>query len=144
MVSVEKIIRKFAQLEEYLAVLKDIGKMPKDKFLKEKIVIGSAKYYLQVSIESCLDVANHIIASEQYRVPQDYSDSFKVLDENHIIPHELTKKLRQMAKFRKRLVHPYGEIDNQYVYHIIHEDLNDILELRRNIVTRYRLFAQNV
>jgi len=141
MVSVEKIIHKFAQLEEYLVVLQDIGKMPKEKFLKEKIVIGSAKYYLQVSIESCLDVANHIIASEQYRVPQDYSDSFKVLDENHIIPHELTQKLRQMAKFRNRLFYMYGEIDNQYVYQIIHEDLSDILEFRRNIVTRYRLSA---
>ena len=141
MVSVEKIIHKFAQLEEYLVVLQDIGKMPKEKFLKEKIVIGSAKYYLQVSIESCLDVANHIIASGQYRVPQDYSDSFKVLDENHIIPHELTQKLRQMAKFRNRLVYMYGEIDSQYVYQIIHEDLSDILEFRRNIMTRYRLSA---
>jgi len=144
MVSVEKIIHKFAKLEEYLLVLQDIGKMSEEKLLKEKIVIGSAKYYLQVSIESCLDVANHIIASEQYRVPQDYSDSFKILEENHIIPHELTQKLRQMAKFRNRLVHLYGEIDNHYVYQIIHEDLNDILEFRRNIVTRYRLSAQNI
>ena len=141
MVSVEKIIHKFAKLEEYLLVLQDIGKMSEEKLLKEKIVIGSAKYYLQVSIESCLDVANHIIASEQYRVPQDYSDSFKILNENHIIPHELSQKLRQMAKFRNRLVHLYGEIDNHYVYQIIHEDLNDILEFRRNIVTRYRLSA---
>ncbi len=116
MVSIEKISRKFTQLEEFLQILQDIGKAPEEEFLKDKIVIGSAKYYLQVGIESCLDVANHIIAAERFRAPQDYADSFKVLHENHVVPAELSQKLRQMAKFRNRLVHLYGEIDNQYVY----------------------------
>ncbi len=63
MVSVEKISRKFIQLDEYLGILDEISKVPEKVFLKDKILIGSAKYYLQISIECCLDVANHIIAS---------------------------------------------------------------------------------
>jgi len=98
---------------------------------------------LQVGIERCLDVANHIIATERFRAPQDYADSFKVLDENHIVPSELSQKLRQMAKFRNRLVHLYGEIDNSYVYQIIHEDLGDMIEFRNIIITRYEMLAKN-
>ncbi|MBW1748885.1 MAG: DUF86 domain-containing protein, partial [Deltaproteobacteria bacterium] len=64
MVSFEKVIYKFQQLDEYLGLLQIISRTPKENFLKDKILIGSAKYYLQVSIECCLDVANHIIASE--------------------------------------------------------------------------------
>jgi len=42
MISIEKISLKFAQLEEYLQILQDIGKISEEKFLKDKIVIGSA------------------------------------------------------------------------------------------------------
>ena len=58
--------------------IKKISRTPQETFLKDKILIGSAKYYLQVSIECCLDVANHIIASEKFRAPRDYADSFIV------------------------------------------------------------------
>jgi uncharacterized protein YutE (UPF0331/DUF86 family) len=81
MVSVARITDKFSQLDEYLAILKGMRSTPLEAFVKDKILIGSAKYYLQVSIECCLDVANHIIAAEGFRAPKDYADSFKVLEE---------------------------------------------------------------
>ena len=84
MVSIEKISRKFIQLDEYLGILDKIAEVSENAFLKDKILIGSAKYYLQISIECCLDVANHIIAAERYRAPRDYADSFAVLEEKGI------------------------------------------------------------
>jgi uncharacterized protein YutE (UPF0331/DUF86 family) len=137
MVSFEKIVQKFSQLDEYLELLRRIAKTPVEAFLKDKIIIGSAKYYLQVSIECCLDVANHIIASERLRAPRDYADAFMVIEEDGLVPLELGQRLRQMAKFRNRLVHLYGEIDNAYVYEFIKEDLKDIEEFKSIIITRY-------
>jgi len=139
MVSIEKIVQKFLQLDEYLGLLRDISRTPIKDFLNDKIIIGSAKYYLQVSIECCLDVANHIIASEHFRAPKDYADSFKVIEERGLIPSDLAQKLRQMAKFRNRLVHLYGEVDNAYVYEFMKEDLKDIEELRSHIINKYQI-----
>ena len=138
MVSFEKVVHKFQQLDEYLKILAKISKTPRETFLKDKILIGSAKYYLQVSIECCLDVANHIIASEKLRAPRDYSDSFLVIQEEGLISSELGDKLRQMAKFKNRLVHPYGEIDNTNVYEYIKGDLKDIEEFKAIIIDRYK------
>jgi uncharacterized protein YutE (UPF0331/DUF86 family) len=137
MVSSQKIAEKLITLNEFLSVLKEIGSISSETFLKDKILIGSAKYYLQVSIECCLDIANHIIASERFRAPKDYADSFKILEEMNIVPGELSRKLQQMAKFRNRLVHLYGEIDNQYVYDFIREDIDDIREFTSMIKNRY-------
>jgi uncharacterized protein YutE (UPF0331/DUF86 family) len=137
MVSPEKITDKFGQLDEFLAILKGMRKTSVRKFLKDKILIGSAKYYLQVSVECCLDIANHIIAAEGFRAPKDYADSFKVLEEQDIIDEELGMKLRQMAKFRNRLVHLYGEIDDGYVYEIMKKDLKDILAFKSAIAAKY-------
>ena len=139
MVSFEKIVNKFQQLDEFLKILAKISKTPKETFLKDKILIGSAKYYLQVSIECCLDVANHIIASEKLRAPRDYSDSFLVIQEEGFISSELGDKLRQMAKFRNRLVHLYGEIDNTYVYEYIKGGLKDIKEFKLIIIKRHNI-----
>ena len=122
------------QLDEYLTLLHQIGKTEKNSFLKDKIIIGSAKYYLQVSIEVCLDIASHIIASEHLRAPRDYADSFSVLNEAGIITSDLCRQLRQMAKFRNRLVHLYSEIDNEHIYGFIQSDLNDFSDFKKTII----------
>jgi len=137
MIPAEKITDKFCQLDEFLEILKGIRRTPLDKFLKDKILIGSAKYYLQVSIECCLDVSNHIIAAEGFRAPKDYADSFKVLEEQAILDAEQGMKLRQMAKFRNRLVHLYGEIDDVYVYEFMNKDLQDILVFKSVIASKF-------
>jgi len=139
MVSIEKISQKFIQLENYLGLLKEISKESEEAFLKNQIIIGSAKYYLQVSIECCLDVANHIIASERLRAPNDYADSFTVLEEKGIFHQQLGQRLRQMAKFRNRLVHLYGEIDDKFVYEFLKTDVEDIRKFRKIIIEQYEL-----
>ena len=137
MVSFEKIAQKFQLLDEYIDLLQEIVKTPLQEFLKDKIIIGSAKYYLQVSIECCLDVANHIIAAEGFRSPRDYADSFKVLQDEGLITDQLGNRLRQMAKLRNRLVHLYGDIDDKSVHKFICEDLKDIKDFKLNILGKY-------
>jgi len=137
MVSIDKISRKLIQLDEYLGFLKEISNKSESGFLNDKILIGSAKYYLQVSIECCLDIANHIIASERLRAPKDYADSFSILGENDNLEASLVTKLRQMAKFRNRLVHLYGDIDDSFVYDFIKNDIADIKAFQKDIVNQF-------
>lgn len=119
---IDKITNKFIHLDEYLDLLNQVGSKEKEAFLNDKLLIGSAKYYLQVSIEVCLDVAGHIIASERLRAPKDYADSFAVLKEAGIISSDLCQQLRQMAKFRNRLVRLYSEIDDTYIHIQLHPE----------------------
>ena len=137
MVTEEKILQKFIQLDEYLGFLNKISRSSEQDFLKDKILIGGAKYYLQVSIECCLDVVNHIIASERFRPPKDYADSFSILEENGILESSLVINLRQMAKFRNRLVHLYGEIDDKFVFEFIQKDIENIRKFQTIIINSY-------
>lgn len=137
MVSIDKITYKLGQLDEFLSILKKLRNSSVESFLKDKIQIGGAKYYLQVSIECCLDIANHVIASERYRAPRDYADSFKVLEENSVISTEFSQKLRQMAKFRNRLVHLYSEIDDLYVFEFIKNDIEDFVKYKNIIISKF-------
>ena len=73
-----------------------------------------------------IDLCNHIIAENGYRVPEDYADTFRVLAEKGVFDEEYTNTLIQMARFRNRLVHIYWEINNDEIYRIIHTRLQDI------------------
>ena len=75
----------------------------------------------------------------KHTAPQeiDYADTFSVLEEENIIAPELSHKLRHMAKFRNRLVHLYGEMDDRAVYHIAADNLQDIEEFKILIIRRF-------
>ena len=137
MVVLKKVVTKFEMLDQFLGVLRGLSQTELETYLKDVVLIGSMRYYLQVSIECCLDVAAHVISSERYRAPKDYADTFMVLEENGVIPEELGHRLRQMAKFRNRLVHLYGEIDDQAVYRIAREDLGDIEAFKIAILKKF-------
>ncbi len=125
MVKPEVIENRIKKLQDYLEKLVELKNINKNKFISDFRNSNSAKYLLQVSIECCLDIANHIIASEKFRNPDDYADSFRVLNEQKIVPDSLIDKLIEMAKFRNRIVHIYWEVDEDLVYDIIQNYLND-------------------
>ena len=134
MVSPERLEEKFRRLGEFLAVLRELRSLPAEALPGDLVRMGSVKYYLQVSIESCIDVAQHVIASEGFRPPKDYADTFTVLAERGILEQEFAERLRRMAKFRNRLVHLYGEVDDQHVVRVLAEDLGDFDLFRERIL----------
>ena len=133
-VSPERLEEKFRRLGEYLAVLRELRSVPAQALVGDLVRMGSVKYYLQVSIESCIDVAQHVIASEGFRPPSDYADTFTVLAERGILEQDFAERLRRMAKFRNRLVHLYGEIDDRQVVKVLGEDLGDFDRFRERIL----------
>ncbi len=89
---------------------------------------ASAKYFLIVSIEAAIEMCNHLISRNRFRIPESYADTFNVMADVGIISNDLTKKLIEMAKFRNRLVHIYWEVDDEVIYDIIKENIHDIEE----------------
>lgn len=89
-------------------------------------LISSAKYNLIVAIEAAIDICNHLISKNGYRVPDGYSDVFRVLAEQKILRSELVdERLVAMARFRNRLVHQYWAIDSDLLYSILNNNLSD-------------------
>ena len=78
-------------------------------------------------------MAYHIISRNRMRIPNDYGDTFRVLNESGLIDEDLTQRLITMAKFRNRLVHIYWGIDDRMIYKIIKEDVKDIEEFIERI-----------
>ena len=125
MVDKPKLDQLLSNLKGYVEVLRRLASLPRDDFLADADKIGSAKYHFVVAIECCIDMANHIIASEKLRMPRDMADGFAVLAERGFLPADLEQPLKAMARFRNRLVHLYWEVDDQLVADYLHDRLDD-------------------
>ena len=76
-------------------------------------------------IEACIDIAQHLIADEKWREPTSYRDTFAVLAENGILHPEDLKRFEPMAAFRNLLVHYYERVDDEIVFGIFRNNLDD-------------------
>ena len=113
-------------MENALRQLEDLSLLPYEAFSSDPHKIGSAKYHLIVAIEGAIDLCNHIISKNRYRTPEDYADTFQVMAEHGIFDVEFTLNLRQMARYRNRLVHLYWEVDPRELHTILQSQLGDI------------------
>jgi uncharacterized protein YutE (UPF0331/DUF86 family) len=89
---------------------------------------------LQMMVEMCLDVANHIISDKGYRRPVGYADHFTVLRENRILSAKLTARMEKMAKFRNLIVHNYDKVDAEIVVGILTKSLDDFDAFKTAVV----------
>lgn len=120
--SVHPILNNLRDFQNKLSILADFSK---EEFHQDFTKIESAKHLLQVSIQSCLDIAYHIIADEGYRTPQDSYDALTILNEEGIIPDSFMPTLRQMVSFRNRVVHLYWDVDDAIIYDLLQQNLSD-------------------
>jgi uncharacterized protein YutE (UPF0331/DUF86 family) len=125
MVERDKIEGLIRHLRQYTTHLQEIADQDRGEFLRDPRSIGGARYYLQVSIETCINIANHLIAADRLRAPKDYKDSFQVLGETGILPGDVTRTMRELAGLRNLLVHLYWDVDDKMIYEGIRSELDD-------------------
>jgi uncharacterized protein YutE (UPF0331/DUF86 family) len=119
------ILRKLADLEEYLKQVKEYAKVTVGQYSKDWKAQRIVERTLQMMVEICADIAGHIISDKGYRVPTTYADTFRVLYENDILTKELFGTMEKMAKFRNIIVHHYDKVDSKIVIGILKKDLKD-------------------
>jgi uncharacterized protein YutE (UPF0331/DUF86 family) len=121
-----KLDQMLANLRLYTGVLRELAASPKAEFLANRDKIGNAKYHFVIANECCIDIVNHVIASENLRFPKDNADGFTVLAEHGVVQRADEVSLRSMAQFRNRLVHLYWDVADERVYEYLQYSLTDL------------------
>jgi uncharacterized protein YutE (UPF0331/DUF86 family) len=81
---------------------------------------------IERSIQLCVDIANHILASLDCPPSMSMAESFERLSEREMIPLELARNLRRAVGFRNLSVHAYDKIDWQLVWDNLESDMQDL------------------
>lgn len=122
------IENKISEARKYLKILERYMKYSKEEIVDDIDIKGALERYLYLAAQSVIDLADAIIAYKKFRKPTTLSESFYILNEENIIPNELTEKMIKMTGFRNTIAHDYGKLNYDIVYNTLHNNLKDIEE----------------
>ncbi|OIO28124.1 MAG: antitoxin [Candidatus Hydrogenedentes bacterium CG07_land_8_20_14_0_80_42_17] len=123
MVDVDLIKKKLVQLREYKKQINEFKNITLNQYTNDWKTQRTIERTLQIMVESCLDIANHIISDSSFRLPNNSADTFRILSENKILPNKLMNELIRMVQFRNFIVHNYERIDGSIVTNILKKKL---------------------
>jgi uncharacterized protein YutE (UPF0331/DUF86 family) len=135
MLDISRINSRIKEIRKRLIILeRDYKKLPKEKFIKDENINASAERHLQVAIQGCIDIANHIVAALGLEKPtESVSEVFYVLSDNKIIPGSFVHRMVQMTGYRNVLVHEYLVVDRDETYKNINSGVKDISKYTKYI-----------
>ena len=133
-IDLDSIKQRLDRTREELVILRRLSGLPRHVFTSDAEKIRVAERSLQVAIQCCLDIGNHIVAARDLGRPIDNEAIFRLLGDHGIVPMESIPKLVQMARFRNLLVHLYLRVRAEELYRIIQEDLEDIEAFMEHVV----------
>jgi uncharacterized protein YutE (UPF0331/DUF86 family) len=119
------VLRKLASLSEYGTQLDEYSSIGIEEYRSDWKIQRIVERTLQMMIETCADVAGHVISDGRLRTPETYADTFRVLGENGVLGPELTAVMEKMAKFRNIVVHQYEAVDAEIVILVLRRHLGD-------------------
>jgi uncharacterized protein YutE (UPF0331/DUF86 family) len=106
----EKLLLQADKLEEGLRRLGDVGRRTVEEFVRDDMAVAAAERRIQVSVECCLNIGNHIIAGLGLKRADSYVEVFGRLAEGGVISQQLGEELKKAARFRNRVVHIYVDL----------------------------------
>ena len=120
--TVERKIRTF---EENLERLETLRQLSFNDFAADFRNVDSAIHRLQVSVEAMIDLCAHFVARLRLGAPADSAELVRALVKADLLPKAHSRIYVRMIRFRYRVVHFYQEVDEQEVYRILTDHLDD-------------------
>lgn len=133
MLDIKRIELKLRELRRRVSQLEELRDIEETKFIVNDLTYDAAERRLQIAIQSCIDIASHIVAQKTFEVPKDTTEVFLILAKHNILPFDFAESIKKMAGQRNILIHEYLEIERQIIYETIQTKLPDLLKFASHI-----------
>lgn len=127
-----EIIKKQLQekVDNLLEIYQGLKKLQRFtlKDLKENIEnVWSVTFGLVAGIETILDISQFILADKGIKI-ESYGKIPQKLFEAKMIDKNFSEKIKKMVGFRNRAIHNYPSLDEEQLYKVLQEDIDDFKE----------------
>ena len=130
----KRILSKFVEIDSYLEELDEIKPLEFEDYENSILNKRSIERILQISIEVVLDICNLLVSDLNLGIPADEDSVFDKLRKKKIISKKLYDILIEMKGFRNVLVHKYGAIEDEKVFEVLTDKLDDFQIFKEEIL----------
>jgi len=128
----ERIYAKIDEMEQYLKELYDILPGSLDDYQASIQSRRAVERLLQITIETMMDTCALLVKGLKLGLPSAEEDFLEKL--KGVLKLEMVENLKQMRAFRNILVHGYAKIDDERVFNILTERLEDFEKFKDSIL----------
>jgi uncharacterized protein YutE (UPF0331/DUF86 family) len=136
------VLAKVAAIQKCLRRIKDVTGLDSDRLdeidAQEIFILN-----LQRAVQSAIDLATHIVASEGLGIPDTIRGNFVLLERVKIITKPLSKKMQSMVGFRNIAIHDYQTLDVDILKAILSKNLKDIELFYTGVLTHFHIAPKN-
>jgi uncharacterized protein YutE (UPF0331/DUF86 family) len=126
MTGLDVIEKNVSNIKKYLSILNNYKNTTVEDLQNDFTLRGAVERYLYLAVQATIDLAEAVISYKDLRRPSTFSESFEILNEHNIISKGTKTNMIQMARFRNRIAHDYGDINYNIVHDILTNRITDI------------------
>ena len=134
--NVSSIRQRLQRLEQYIAELERQQSATLQTFRSDFTRQLAVERAFQAAVESCTDIAAHIVSVYSLGHPQESRDVYRFLAEAGYLDESFSEAMMAMVGFRNRIVHLYWDIDVDRLYQYLQQDVP--------LLRRFRDFTMQV
>ncbi len=138
MVDEAVVVDRLELINQYTNECKQMQDISKSAYLEDIVHQRAVERSLMNAIQSCIDLASHIRASENLESGETSREEIEALATADIITADTSTKMAEAVGFRNHLAHRYGDVDHDLVYDVLQEDLQWIDQFQQEIATWFR------
>ena len=127
MVDRERVVALLRRLRTEVRYLRARADGDRHALRADEERLSGLKYRFVTALETLVNVAQHLCASEGWGPPDSEAASVRLLARHGVVDDALAESLARAVGFRNVLVHQYAEVDDDWV--VAH--LDDVGDLER-------------
>lgn len=131
MIDEDRVLRLLRSIADDTSVLRHEAGATEER-RQDPIWLRGIKYTFVTAIEACIDVAQHMCATEGWGPPADNGDAIRLLGAHGVLVGALAISMRKAVGFRNVLVHDYIEVNDEIVVARL-KSLSDLEEFVRQV-----------
>ena len=109
MVDANTIASKLDELADLVARVRSFNPEDAAVLTEDRTARDLVAYNLVLAVQSCLDIASHLIADEEWGLATTASESFQILARHGVITSAMAAVMGKAAGLRNILVHGYSK-----------------------------------
>ncbi|MCK5233744.1 MAG: DUF86 domain-containing protein [Candidatus Aenigmarchaeota archaeon] len=134
MIDKERILDTLRELDGFLEELDAAMPETMEEYLASSEKRRVCERLLQLSIECVVDASISLVRGLRLGTISDEENAFTKLEAKKVLSKSLSKRLKDMKGFRNVLVHRYAQLENERVYDLLENNLNDFENFKEAVL----------
>jgi uncharacterized protein YutE (UPF0331/DUF86 family) len=127
------VATKLAELADRIGRVK-ANRPPDPQALgRDRNALDLVAFNLMLAVQSCLDLASHLIADEGWEAATTFAAAFERLADHGVIAPDTARAMGEAAKFRNFVAHGYVLVDPARIFAAATDGLADLERFGREV-----------